>query len=363
MNPSNFFFRHFAFRYLATAARIFVIVMLLAFMVDFFEFSRLAGAASGYSLLRGLTLTTLKMPATMAAIMPFVAQFAVLGLLAAAAKHSEIVILRSIGVSPFEFVVPLCCVGLFFGFVVVLGLDPFAARAAPLVRSLESQVWGKVAPDPANAPVWITSQSDDGLVVMGAQSQTDFGHELVDVTYLQFSTSGALLERIDARAATIEQGQVKFLDALRISVGEAAPDRVGSLTVAVDVSTEALRNRFVSAQEASLFDIRKMIGYAIITGDSTRALETRLWSLLFLPLLIVGMVLLSVPMAIRFERGGAASSMFGVSVLIGFAVYTINVFTTALSNSGRIWPVVAAAATPILTVSAGLLWLLIEEDG
>lgn len=363
MSPSSIFFRYFAFRFFATAAQIFIIVMLLAFMVDFFEFSRLAGAASGYSLLRGLTLTTLKMPATMAAVMPFIAQFAVLGLLAAAAKHREIVILRSIGVSPFKFVAPLCCVGLLIGFTVVFGLDLVAARAAPLVRSLESQVWGRVAPASANAPVWITSQSNDGLVVMGAQGQTDFGHELVDVTYLQFSTSGALLERIDARAATIEQGQVKFLDALRISADEAAPDRVGLLTVVVDVSSEALRNRFVSAQDASLFDIRKMIGYAMITGDSTRALETRLWSLLFLPLLIVGMVLLSVPMAIRFERGGAAARMFGVSVLIGFAVYTINVFTTALSNSGRIWPVFAAAATPVLAAGAGLLWLLIEEDG
>ena len=351
-----------SWRFLKMLAIVFFSVTAVAFMIDFFSFANRAGALPGYTFPAGLTLSALHMPSTVATIIPFVVQFASIGLLSKLAQSRELVIYRSSGLSAFQFVAPLCVIGLLFGLFSVCVLDPVTARSISLARAVEDRIGGVGAPASNAVPLWIAKSSGQELVVIGARRQRNGGLDLGDVTYLRFK-SGQMAERIDAATASLVDDRLVFRNASQMTDERITREQVDQLSVPSTFSEEAFREQFGDVREITFFGLRRAIDNAHEAGHDALPLEIRFYSLMCLPLLLVAMVLISAPISIRFERSGQSAVMIGSTVLSGYAVYAIIVIVASLGSAGILSPVFAALVPVLIAIGVAVFWLLSAEDG
>jgi lipopolysaccharide export system permease protein len=356
--------RSLSWRFLKMIAVVFCAVTTVAFLVDFFEFARRAAGLPGYTIAMSLERSALRLPFTMEIAVPFVVQFAAIGLLSMAARRSEFVVLRGAGLSALQFIAPLCVISFVLGILVIVVLNPVAVRATSAAKLVEGRISGvESRPSFDQAPLWMARRVGDELVVIGARNQRNGGLDLQDVTYLRFNAAGGVAERVDAKAASFAGERLIFSNATRELDERKVREQVDRYSVPIQFSQETFREQFGDPNEITFFDLTRAISGADETGHAGNPLKIRFYSLLCLPFLLVGMVLLSTPISIRFERAGTSAVVMGSAVLLGFSLHAVSVIVKSLGSAGILQPFLAASIPALIATSGGMLWLLQTEDG
>jgi lipopolysaccharide export system permease protein len=357
-------YRTLSLRFAKMLATAFAVIAAVAFTVDFFDFARQTAGQPGYSVTLNFWRSMLKLPALMEQIMPFVVQFAAVGLLSMAARRHELVAFRGAGISAFQFIAPLCAVAGLLGICTMFALDPLAVKAKSSSKGIEAAVNG-VQPDASfeQSPLWIARPQDEELVVIGAKGQRNGGLELLDVTYLRFSGSRKVLERIDANSAVLTDDHLVFRDAVRVDDEHNLKEEKSRFEMVSPFGADALRTQFGDARDIPFPELRHAIAAAGETGNNENPIRTRFYSLLLLPLFLMAMVLLSAPISIRFERTGQSAAMMGTTVLMGFVLYAAGTIFSSLGSAGVIAPSLSTTIPVFVLLGVGLFWLLVAEDG
>src|SRR5690606_28675350 len=130
---SRYLFR----RYLMMILQVLAAIVAIAYLVDFTEFARRAGGWPSYTVGRGLSLSAMRMPMIVMLVWPFVALIAAIGVLMSLNRRYELVVVRSAGVSAWQFLAPMCAASLFVGTIAVAVVNPLAAWSLETVEELE----------------------------------------------------------------------------------------------------------------------------------------------------------------------------------------------------------------------------------
>lgn len=358
------------FRYLARVYgfNLLALTMILLGIVALFDTIELLRRAAKYADVGfGLVLRMefLRLPELAMTIAPFIVLFAALFSFWQLGRRQELVVLRSSGVSVWQFLSPIVCVALLSGIFVVAVLDPISAAFYS-----RYDVLNKTYLKRENASVialfdegmWLKQATEGGHAILHASKIEMPEWRLHNVMVLFFDQNDVFAERMDAPSAQLKSGNWLLKEAVLNIPGHSFRKSEQAM-IPTNLTVTDIEESFSAPETMGFWNLPSYIGTLEGTGfDSTR-LRIHFQSLLALPLLFASMVFLAACVAMRQSRQGGGFSFVLIGVVAGFVVFFVSNFLQALGASHQL-PVFLSAWSPaLLSTLVGISVLLSLEDG
>lgn len=336
----------------------------LVFVFEAVELLRRASSKAQVPVTFVLQLALLKLPATVQKMLPFAVLFGAMATFNRLTRSSELVVARSAGVSAWQFLLPTIMGGAVIGCLTLGAFNPLAAAMASNYENLEAKfLRGRASLLAVSSTgFWLRQADAQGQSVIHALRVAQQGVELEDVIVFLYEGQDRFVGRVDAKTARLEEGAWILTEAL-ITAPDRPPIRRATHRLDTTLTLSQIQDSFASPQTMSFWAIPRFIETLEEAGFS--ALRHRLhWhSLLSLPLLLVGMVLIAASFSLRLTRRGGTGLLIGGGVAVGFVFFFFTDVVLALGQSGSL-PIPLAAWAPagvmLLIGSAAVLHL---EDG
>lgn len=356
-------FIYFLRRNLAVTLQFFVGILVIAFLVDFVEFSRRTSSLSGYTVPRALAASALRVPMILQTAIPFVILFSAMATLMSLNRRYELVVARAAGVSAWQFLAPLCTVAVIIGIFAATAFNAVAALSLEKSQEIEAAFSGAAAARSARSAVpWLRQQTDEGVTVIGAATTANRGLLLSDATFIRIDHEGVITERTDARQAELIDGAWVLTGAVTFRAGET-PVETPEMRIRSDLDPILIEERFAAPELTPFYELPRKIAAAQSFGLSANALAVHFHSLMALPALLAAMTLIAATVSMRFARMGQSATVILGGVLAGFLLYVISVLVKAFGGAGFVTPVVAAWFPVLVAGFCGVTFLLYKEDG
>ncbi len=153
-----------------------------------------------------------------------------------------------------------------------------------------------------------TRQTGEGQAIINAKSSRDQGVALSGVTVFTFDTDGRFQRRIEARAAVLDPGVWKLLDARVYRLGQRPIDeKVFGLKTSL--TPEQVRESFATPETVPFWDLPLYIKIAEHAGLVAAGYRLQFQKLLARPFMLAAMVFLAAAVSLRFFRFGGVQKM------------------------------------------------------
>jgi lipopolysaccharide export system permease protein len=356
--------RYFGARVLTAFTAIFVGVFGLVMLVDYLELMRRHADLTNTSALLIAKTSIYRVPQVVERILPFGVLIAAMSSFLTLSRRLEFVIARAAGMSAWQFTAPALFAALALGFFATMVYNPVAAILAETSKRMEADFTGRsaVAPGTTAAGIWLRQRGADGQSIMSALTSREQGLHLGTVTVFAFDHENRFLERIEAKAATLEPGRWILQDARVFAIGAPPADRA-TYILSTNLTAEQVQEKFSTPDTVPFWELPAYILSAQNAGLSAAAYTLQYQKLLSRPFLLASMVLIAAAFSLRFFRFGGVQKMVLGGVAAGFLIYVGSKLTDDLSKAEMISPIVAAWLPTAVGGLAGFLALLHLEDG
>lgn len=364
MRLSGILSLYIARHYLKWLAVVFFGLAALIFLVDAVELLRRAGSKESMSFGLVLRMAALKLPYMLELILPFAVLFG--GMLAfwRLTRSWELVVVRTVGVSAWQFLVPALVIAVLIGAAKATLYSPLASATQARFESLQAEHF--------NTRRHVFSISRDGFrlrdVHNGNQSMLfadrldPADRRLHGVVLYRFRGQEEFRDRLDAATAELRPGHWLLRD-VRRSEPDAATHPLETLTVATDLDWRRIEDSFSPPETMSFWQLPKYIRELEKAGFPALRHRVHFHAMMAAPALFAAIALIAGVFALRPARRGGVVWMLASGVASGFVLFLLSDTITALGAAGRV-PVVLAAWMPAgLAALAGLTMLLHLEDG
>lgn len=306
-----------------------------------------------YTYPAAISYTLLRLPFQLYQLFPLSALLGTMLGLGMLANNSELIVVRSAGVSiPRIVLAVMKSMGLLILIVIFIGevIAPPAQQYAVHTRlkALESKIslntdYGLWARD-GDTYIHVQRVENDGRLIGIKLYQFDESYKMKSLLQAEtgvFDGSQWLLNNIQQSYIAAEGVISKQIPEMKWS-SLLAPDLIN----VVSVKPETL----------SSFKLFGYIDYLKLNGLESAQYELALWNRLFMPFTIIAMVLVAVPFVFGSQRHGG----IGQKIVLGFLIGMIFFIVDRLAGQvGLVYnlPVSFAAALPTILVLAGAGWL------
>jgi lipopolysaccharide export system permease protein len=352
-----------------------VVVMLFALaslvaLFDFLELLREAASLPQASFGILLEIEFLRLPWSFMQILPFAVLLGGMYAFWRLARSSELIVARAAGISAWQFLSGPVLLACLFGIFATTALSPLSAMTYGRAETLDN-AYLKPNGGPLSlngGDLWLR-QADGGLMPKGIAVVHAKDVRLHDrmleadrVTILRLDPDNALLARIEAAHATLEDGSWALS-----GVSVLRPDEVPQFAVSIDFPTDLTVNRvqesFASPDSLSFWALPSFIALLKRSGFSAIQHELAFQALAALPLFCATMALVAAGFSMRPSRRGGVGTMLGFGVGCGFALFMVSEVANQFGTSGAIPVVLAAWAPSVAGLFLALALLLHLEDG
>jgi lipopolysaccharide export system permease protein len=355
--------RYFFLRYAAITAWFFLGIFALVFLIDFTELTSRISRLPGFTYQTGLAISALRVPMLILQAVPFIGLFSAMATLVSLNRKYELVIARSAGISAWQFLLPPCIGALLFGVVAVGILNPIAAHGFSRSEEIESILRsGKSNTVTADIAPWLRQKTKSGDTIIGARAILNQGLVMADATFFKLDSDGDIVERQDARRATLRDGYWELQD-VRVMDSDGNVTREETARVATDLKPEFVQERLARPETIPFYDLPQKIEVARSFGLKANAFAMQFDSLVALPFLLVAMTLIAATVSMRFARMGQSATMILGGVVAGFLLYVVSVLVKAFGIAGLVPTMVAAWFPVVVAMFFGVTFLLYKEDG
>lgn len=357
--------RRFAIAFFGVFAGLFFMLALID-MVE--QIRRFDSADVGFGAV--IRLTLLNVPEAVYRILPLVTILAAVGLFVSLSRSSELVVARAAGRSALTSLAAPVAVAIGIGAAGVAVMNPIVAATSKQYERLADQFFQTGGSVLSVSPegLWLRQGNARGQTVIRAERADLEGTELYATTFLDFSTTGIPLRRIEAASARLTPGAWILSDAKEwsfsdVQIAEASAVTHDSLSVPTDLTREEIADSFGTPAAIPIWELPAFIDRLEKAGFSAR--QHRVWyhMELALPLLLGAMVLVAAGFTLRPARFGRTGLMVVMAVGLGFALYFIRNFAQVLGENGQVPALLAAWGPPAAAALLPLGLLLHLEDG
>lgn len=318
-----------------------------------------AGAGSG-DIFQYFILKIPEMVSRTATFSILMATLLTLGMLS---RDSEIIAMRSCGISLLRFSLPMLTLGLVASILLLfnaeLVLPHSYARTEQIDQVKIKKKSDRIAFKRNN--IWFRSKS----MILQARLFEPKTQTLSGVVVWSVDSSMNPVSRIDADTALYREGRWILNSTeqknFQTPVGYA-PKSAKSMELDLNLKIEDLQ---VLDNDADNMSIRALKEYAENLrrgGYQSYRYLTLMHSKIASPFAALIMVLLGIPFALRNSRSGGISKGIGASIGIGFAYFVVNAVLLSYGRSGVLTPVVAAWGANVLFMISGI-WLSMTVKG
>ena len=214
--------KYLAYRFFVSIVGAFVLCSVLIFMIDFIEVLRQSGKYGDIGLARVLRLTALRLPAYTELLITFAVLVGTITTLLQLNRKSELAVMRSGGMSVWQFLAPGLAVAVVLGVFGVTVYNPLAAAARERAEQLHAQWFGREANflSQTGGSSWLRQDSVDGSSALHGAAVSNGGLTLTTVTAFRFNKDGALAERISGQEAHLREGYWEIVEAWVVRPGQ-----------------------------------------------------------------------------------------------------------------------------------------------
>ena len=363
LSKTLFFYigRQFLWWFLA----VFIAMIAVIILVDSVELIRRSSTKSEATTAIVTSMAMLRAPFLAQEAIPFAVMFGGILTYFRLTRNRELVVIRSAGVSVWQFMLPALLVVVMIGLGKVMLLNPLSSLLLQQFEELESRyLQGRSSLlAVSSSGIWLRqTYGEDGQAVIHAESIAPDGLEMRDVIVFLLTNDDRFVGRIDAKRARLGDGQWELSDAW-LTGPEKPGEFVSSRTLATDLTPDKIQDSFASPETVSFWGLPRFIETLEATGFSALPHRLQLHTLIAEPILLIAMVMIAASFSMRLSRRGGAPLLIGAGVLTSFLLFVLTQVVHAIGLGGGV-PVVLAAWTPAgVSLMAGIALLMHLEDG
>ncbi len=350
----------FTYRFLG----VFGALLCVAYLFDTVELLRRANKFDDVPLPLVLQMGLFKLPEVGQVVLPFAVLFSAMLTFWHLTRRQELVVIRSAGLSVWQFLSPVMGVALLIGCLQMTVLNPVGALLIARYERLEAVHLNRQQSFVSLSAqgLWLRQPYEGGNAILHAQTVKLPEWVLQKTMVLFFDSQNNFVKRIDSDLAVLERGQWGFRGALVNEPG-LPPDRSDYISLATHLTSDEIEDTFSSAGTIPFWQIPAFIKTLETTGFDAGQIKIHFQKLLSAPLLFVAMILLAASVSLRPPRSRGTSLLIVMGVAMGFLVFFTSSFLQALGISGQLPPVLAAWMPAVICFLLGLTAMMTLEDG
>ena len=356
--------RYLATTYLLSFLLVLFSLLSVVYLFDTVELMRRASKFDDISLIVILQMSLLKLPEVGHIVLPFVVLLSGILTLWKLTKRYELVVIRSAGLSIWQFLMPIASVAICVGVFHVVLINPIGSLFLGKFESLESTYLDrrKNVVTFSQQGLWLRQDNLEGRAILHASRIDMPDWTLKNVMALFYDDDNSLIRRIDAEKANLQGGEWVFYNAT-INAKNTLPQQTDYITLATDLRVDDIEDSFASPETISFWKMPAFIQTLETTGFDATGVRIHYQSLWSQPLLLFSMILLAACVTMRSPRESGTVFLVVLGVALGFVVFFMSSFMQALGASHQIPVFFAAWASPLICCLLGLTTIMSLEDG
>ncbi len=362
--------RHFLWSVLATIGVMLVIIDLME-LLDLVR--RVADNPRPVPFSMLFQMTLLKLPTTAEKIYPFAVMIGGMITLTRLTRSSELVVTRAAGVSVWQFLLPGVMVVSVLGVLFVTLINPVAALTITQFERLEAKYVDAKPSVLSISPsgLWMRQSGEEAIpfgkatakeYIIHAVRMDQSSYALEHVMILLYDSNRRFIGRIDAPTARLRPG-MWIVENAQLSTPEGLPTKQLEFRMPTQLTLGQIQDSFSAPEMFSFWQLPGFISVLEKAGFSALQHKLHFHSLMAMPLLLAGMLLLAAVFSLRPPRRGGTGMVIVTGLAAGFMLYFLTNIIYALGATGDL-PIVLAAWAPSLIVMMGAGAALLHlEDG
>ena len=356
--------RYFGLRFLSAVLLVFAGIFALVALLDYIEMMRRATDIPNVSAILVAKTSFYRVPQVTERILPFCVLIGAMSCYLNLSRRLELVVARAAGMSAWQFISPALIVAFLLGIFATTVYNPISAILQERSKRYEAELFGEnlSALRGNGGTFWVAQKSSDGQAIISAKSSTGQGVGLNGVSVFTFDNAGHFKQRIEARAAVLEPGTWRLLDARVYELGVLPVDQA-EYRLKTSLTPEQVRESFATPETVPFWELPPYINIAEHAGLGAAGYRLQFQKLLARPFLLSAMVFLAAAVSLRFFRFGGVQKMVLSGVASGFLLYVLSKVTEDLSKAELMHPVAAAWLPVLVGGLTGFIALLYQEDG
>jgi lipopolysaccharide export system permease protein len=356
--------RYFGLRFLSAVLLVFVGIFLLVGLLDYIELMRRSSDIPNVSALLVAKTSLFRVPQVTERVLPFCVLIGAMSCYLSLSRRLELVVARAAGMSAWQFIAPALIAAFVLGVIATTIYNPLAAVLDEQSKRYEVELFGHSRVDllSSGGPFWASQKTAEGQAIINAKSSRDQGVALSGVTVFTFDPAHHFKQRIEARAAVLEPGVWRLMDARIYRLGKLPLDRP-VYRLKTSLSPEQVRESFATPETVPFWELPLYIKIAEHAGLVAAGYRLQFQKLLARPFLLAAMVFLAAAVSLRFFRFGGVQKMVLSGVAAGFLLYVLSKVTDDMSKAELMHPATAAWLPVLAGGLTGFIALLYQEDG
>ena len=352
----GFYLRNFLFMTL--------LILSIVYLFDTVELLRRAGKYDNVPLLLVLQMGLFKLPEVGQMVFPFAVLFSAMFTLWQLSRRSELIAIRSAGLSIWRILGPILFSALMIGIIQITVINPFGALLIGRFENLENTYLKHQTSlvSFSQQGLWLKQDYDDGHVILHARDIVMPEWKLKNAIVWFFDANNSFRRRLDAQTARLNPGEWSF-EGVVTNSGREKAERSDYVTLATDLTLAEIMDSFASPETISFWKLRSFIQVMEKAGFDATTMRIHFQVLLSQPLLYVAMILLAACVTLQSPRSNRTFIMVLSGVFIGFLLFFLSSFLQAFGASGQIPIVLAAWAPALISFLLGIAILMNLEDG
>lgn len=347
-------------RYLAKEITAAVLLVLVAFLALFAFFDMIAEVKNvgrgSYQLHHAIIFVLLRMPGRVYELMPIAVLIGALYALSTLARHSEITVLRSSGMSTGRLLSALLSVASFFAVVTFFLGEAVAPPAERAAQEMRLKARGKSVGQDLRSGLWVKDERSFINVKTVLPDTSLRGVRIYD-----FDDKARLVSVTDAAEGIYRPPASWHLTGVVRTVLQGDKAQVIKLP---DIEWQSALNPdivsvlMVSPDRMSTMHLVSYVRHLAENNQSTQRYEIALWKKIIYPLAALVMVALALPFGYTHDRVGGVSLKIFAGVMIGVLFHMLS---GLFSNLGAInnWSPALSAVAPsalFMLAAAAMIW-------
>ncbi|HBV20328.1 MAG TPA: LPS export ABC transporter permease LptG [Nitrosomonas sp.] len=346
------------FRYIAIQVLIGLIIAaaVLLPLFSFFDLlDQLDDVGKGtYRTIDAFMYTTMLLPRRFIQIAPFIALLGTVAALGALAVNSELIAMRTAGISPVQISLAPLAVGVAL-ILFIAGLEQFVApQLQQKAISNRAAALNQTAELGRGLGIW--TRNEQNILRIGQMLHAE---KAADIEILHLDNTGFLSAHIHAQTADIRNDDAWILRQVivrKFTEKEIFLTRAEALSWQSFLNPEDIATLTKPPESLSPFELVRHVNFLRSTGQDADSYALALWRKAGSALLTIAMLMLSIPFIFGSIRSGLANKLV-FSALIGVAVYLLD---QIIANAGlllRLEPAFVALAPSIVLILLAIFLL------
>lgn len=343
--------------YGATALVLAAFLMLFAFFDLIGEVQHIGEGA--YQLPQALMYVSLTLPGRFYELAPIAVLIGTLYALTALARHSEVTVLRTSGLSTWGMFVTLMKLGMVFVVLTFIFAEVVAPPAEKAAQQLRLRAMSSMVAQEFRSGLWVR---DERSFINVRDVQPDAS--LQDVRIYEFDESFHLHAIREARRGVYQEGRGegvwRLFDVVltRFETTRSQVSKVDEEDWQSALTPDILSILLVIPEKMSLVSLYQYIQHLAENKQRTERYEIAFWKKLSYPFSALIMMLLAMPFGFLQGRSGSVSLKVFAGIMLGIGFHMLNGLFSSLGAING-WQPLLSAVTPgliFLVGAGGMLW-------